>query len=67
MDHSTAAGASLLAKYSWDNLGRRVSLSRAGGSAMTTSYAYALPNDVRLSQLKHDLVGSGNDRTLGFA
>ena len=66
-ENATAPGASLLAKYAYDNLGRRVSLSRAGGSAMTTSYAYAMPNDVRLSQLKHDLVGSGDDLTLGFA
>jgi RHS repeat-associated protein len=64
-ENSTSVGVNVLAKYSWDNLGRRVSLARAGGTAMTTSYSYD-PNDVRLQTLAHDLSGSANDLSLTF-
>ncbi len=33
---------------------------------MTTAYAYALPNDTRLSQIAHNLSGAANDLTLTF-
>jgi RHS repeat-associated protein len=64
-ENSTSVGVNVLAKYSYDNLGRRTAIARAGGTAMTTSYSY-FANDTRLESLAHNLSGSANDLTLTF-
>lgn len=64
-ENATAVGSGVLAKYAYDDRGRRVSLARNNGTAMTTTYSYPA-NDARLSQLAHNLSGTANDLTLQF-
>jgi RHS repeat-associated protein len=64
-ENSATVGTGVLAKYAYDDRGRRTSLARNGGTAMTTTYSYPT-NDARLSQLAHNLSGTANDLTLTF-
>ncbi|MFZ5616941.1 MAG: RHS repeat domain-containing protein [Pseudomonadota bacterium] len=56
-------GTTTLATYSYDNLGRRASLTRGNGA--TTSYGYDAAS--RLTSLTHDLAGTSQDVTQTFA
>jgi RHS repeat-associated protein len=56
-------GSTVLATYAYDDLGRRVSLTRGNGAVTTYDYdAYQ-----RLDELDHDLSGSTYDQTETFA
>jgi YD repeat-containing protein len=55
-------GSFVLASFEYDNLGRRLTLSRGNGT--TTSYDYDAAS--RLMSLKQDLAGTAQDVTLGF-
>jgi YD repeat-containing protein len=57
-----ASGVGALAAFAYDDLGRRISLTRGNGTV--TSYAYDAAS--RLSSLGHDLAGAAQDLTLGF-
>jgi RHS repeat-associated protein len=62
-ENGATSGIGVLATYAYDDLGRRISLTRGNGT--TTSYT---PDAVsRLSSLTHDLAGTTNDLTLGFS
>jgi RHS repeat-associated protein len=56
------SGTTELARFGFDNLGRRTSLTRGNGTV--TGYTY--DGVSRLSQLTHDLTGTSHDLTLGF-
>ena len=58
-----AAPAGETITYSYDDLGRRTSLSRGNGTG--TSYSFDPAS--RLSQLVENLGGTANDLTLGFS
>lgn len=65
-ENGAASGVGVLAAYSYNDLGQRVSLTRGNGTS--TAYAYADPAG-RLSRIAHNLDGAGtaNDLTLDFA
>jgi RHS repeat-associated protein len=54
-------GSTGLAHFTYDNLGRRISLTRNG---VSTSYGY--DNALRLASLSHDLGGTADDVTFDF-
>jgi len=64
-ENATAVGTGVLANYAYDNLGRRTSIARNNGTAMTTAYSYPT-DDTRLATLAHNLSGSANDLSLTF-
>jgi len=55
-ENGATSGPGLLASYSYDALGRRSSVARAGGSGAATAYGY--DNAGRLYTLAHSLAGS---------
>ena len=61
-ENGATSGAGLLAVYGYDDLGRRVSLTRGNGTS--TGYGYDAVS--RLTQLTQNLNGSGSDLTLDF-
>ncbi|MES2058361.1 MAG: RHS repeat-associated core domain-containing protein [Pseudomonadota bacterium] len=62
-ENGAASGAGVLATYSYDDLGRQLSLTTGNGAI--TSYT---PDPLsRLSSLTHDLPSTANDLTLGFS
>ncbi|WP_052215360.1 RHS repeat domain-containing protein [Sphingomonas sp. ERG5] len=62
-ENGAASGAGVLATYSYDDLGRQLSLATGNGS--TTNYT---PDPLsRLSSLTHDLPSTASDLTLGFS
>ncbi|MGH8431451.1 MAG: RHS repeat-associated core domain-containing protein, partial [Solimonas sp.] len=64
VDQILENGATLLADYDYDPVGRRATIVRGNGTV--TGFAY--DNASRLTQLAHDLAGGAtNDLTLGFA
>jgi RHS repeat-associated protein len=62
-ENGATSGAGMLATYTYDDLGRRASLTR--GNGVTSSYAYDPVS--RLALLTHDLTGTAKDLTLGFS
>jgi RHS repeat-associated protein len=62
-ENGAASGPGVLASYAYDNLGRRVSVTR--GNGVVTSYAYDAAQ--RLATLAHDLAGAGQDQSYGFS
>ncbi|MBX3476298.1 MAG: hypothetical protein KF910_01705 [Brevundimonas sp.] len=58
----TQAGVSTIAGFTYDDLGRRTSLTR--GNGVTTTYGY--DGASRMNALAHDLTGTGSDVTYGF-
>jgi RHS repeat-associated protein len=64
-ENGATSGPGLLASYSYDALGRRSSVARAGGSGAATAYGY--DNAGRLYTLAHSLAGSaGVTFTFGY-
>jgi YD repeat-containing protein len=64
-ENGATSGPGLLASYSYDALGRRSSVARAGGSGAATAYGY--DNAGRLYTLAHGLAGSaGVTFTFGY-
>jgi len=62
--HENPSGLNLtLASYAYDDLGRRIALSRVDG----TSTTYSFDNASRLSQLVENLSGTTHDQTLTFS
>jgi len=61
-ENGATSGAGVLATYSYDDLGRRTSLSRGNGASTTYSYDSA----DRLTALTHDVTGATNDQTWSF-
>jgi hypothetical protein len=62
-ENGATSGVGVLATYSYDQLGRRSSLTYGNGE--NASYSYDAVS--RLSQLVHDLGGTANDLTLTFS
>lgn len=62
-ENGATSGTGVLANYSYDDLGRRISLTRGNGTA--TSYHYDPTS--RLDQLVQDLGGTGADLTLALS
>ncbi|MBX3476299.1 MAG: RHS repeat-associated core domain-containing protein [Brevundimonas sp.] len=58
----TQAGVSTIAGFTYDDLGRRTSLTR--GNGVTTTYGY--DGASRMNALAHDLAGTGSDVTYGL-
>ena len=56
-------GATTLADYAYDALGRRATITRADGTITTHTF----DNASRLTGLAQDLPGTANDQTLGFS
>ena len=57
------SGTVTLANFTYDNLGRRIGLSRANGVTTTSSFDFAS----RLSSMVNDLPGTAADQTLIFS
>ncbi|MEQ1707397.1 MAG: hypothetical protein ABL864_03595 [Terricaulis sp.] len=62
-ENGAASGAGVLASFAYDNLGRRVSLTRGNGAV--TAYAYDAAS--RLASLTQDLPGTAFDQTYGLS
>ncbi len=62
-ENGAASGVGLLATYAYDDLGRRISLTRGNGTTATYGYDGAS----RLAQLAENMAGATHDLTLGFA
>lgn len=62
-ENGASSGIGVLAAFSYDNLGRRVSLTR--GNGVTTSYVY--DGASRLAGLTHDAPGTTHDQSYGFS
>ncbi|MEQ1707983.1 MAG: RHS repeat-associated core domain-containing protein [Terricaulis sp.] len=62
-ENGAASGAGVLASLAYDNLGRRVSLTRGNGAV--TAYAYDAAS--RLQTLTQDLPGTSFDQTYGLS
>lgn len=62
-ENGVTSGVGLLAIYAYDDLGRRVSLTRGNGTTATYGYDGAS----RLAQLAENMIGTTHDLTLGFA
>jgi RHS repeat-associated protein len=62
MRHVTNAGLTVLAAFSYDELGRRAGIARANGTS--TSYGY--DGAGRLSSLSHDFAGTAHDVTFTY-
>ncbi|WP_457313479.1 RHS repeat-associated core domain-containing protein [Sphingomonas sp. UYAg733] len=62
-EYGAASGAGVLATYVYDDLGRRLSITRGNG----TSTTYAFDPVSRLSQLTHNMVFTASNLTLGFS
>jgi len=62
--NGATSGAGVLARFVYDDLGRRVLLSRANGAGAGTSYSY--DGASRLLSLAHDASGTANDVTFGY-
>jgi RHS repeat-associated protein len=62
-ENGATSGVGVLATYSYDDLGRRRSLTLGDGSS--TTYGYDAVS--RLTSLGHDLAGTTYDQTLGFS
>lgn len=61
-ENGAASGIGVLGTYAYDNLGRRVSLTRGNGVVTT----YAFDDALRLEGLTNDLASTGSDQTLAF-
>lgn len=61
-ENGAATGVGVLATYGYDDLGRRISLTR--GNGVVTSYGY--DGASRMTSLAHDLAGTGSDVTTTF-
>ncbi|MCW4461520.1 hypothetical protein OK349_07355 [Sphingomonas sp. BT-65] len=61
-ENGASSGAGVLAVFGYDDLGRRVSLTRGNGTV--TSYGYDAVS--RLASLGHDLAGTSHDVTATF-
>ncbi len=64
-ENGASSGAGVLATYSYDNLGRRTAIARAGGAGAATSYSYDAAS--RLSSLQQNLSGTSADVTLAMS
>lgn len=62
-ENGATSGIGVLATYSYDDLGRRTTLTRGNGTV--TSYQYDSVS--RLQQLTHDLSGTPADETVGLS
>jgi RHS repeat-associated protein len=62
-ENGATSGAGVLATFGYDDLGRRISLSRGNGT-MTT---YAFDSTSQLMSLTQDLGGTAKDLTLSFS
>ena len=62
-ESGSCSGTSLLADYSYDDLGRRASVTY--GNGVTTSYAFDAAE--RLEEITHDMSATANDLSLNFA
>ncbi len=62
-ENGATSGPGVLATYSYDDLGRKLSLARGNG----TSATYTPDPISRLSSLTQDLPGTAQDLTLGFS
>lgn len=60
--NNAASGVGLLAVFSYDTIGRRISLARGNGAI--TSYGYDSAG--RLSSLNQDLLGTGSDQNFSL-
>jgi RHS repeat-associated protein len=60
-ENGATSGVGLLASYSYDNLGRRISVTRGNGTV--TNYAYDKVS--RLSTLTQNVSGTAQDLTIG--
>ncbi|NWG91432.1 MAG: RHS repeat-associated core domain-containing protein [Parvularculaceae bacterium] len=58
-------GSALDQSFTYDNLGRRVSLTRANGAGASTAYGY--DGMSRLSSLVHNASGTANDVSFGYS
>jgi len=56
-ENGATSGPGLLATYSYDALGRRTGVARAGGTGLATAYAYGTANGL-LASLTQTLAGS---------
>lgn len=63
MASATVNGSSSVATFTYDNLGRRILLSR--GNSTTTAYGY--DGASRLETLTHDLAGTASDQNYTFS
>ena len=63
MDLVQQSGTTTLVDYGYDALGRRTTAARAGGRSSTWGY----DNASRLTALTHDLPGTADDQTYGYA
>lgn len=63
MDLIQQSGTTTLVDYGYDALGRRTTAARAGGRSSTWGY----DNASRLTALTHDLPGTADDQTYGYA
>lgn len=63
-ENGATSGAGLLASFTYDALGRRAGISRAGGSGASTSYTY--DTDSRDWSLAQNFSGSTYDITYSF-
>ena len=63
MDLIQQSGTTTLVDYGYDALGRRTTATRAGGRSSTWGY----DNASRLTALTHDLPGTADDQTYGYA
>lgn len=65
-ENGATSGAGVLATFSYDNLGRRTQLSRAGGNGAITTYAFDPAS--RLATLTQNFSGTTSDltRTLDY-
>lgn len=61
-ENGATSGAGVLATFAYDDLGRRVSLTRGNGTS--TSYGYDAVS--RLASLGHDLTGTTHDVSFAF-
>jgi len=61
-ENGATSGAGVLARFGYDDLGRRTSLTRGNGTV--TSYSYDAVS--RLASLGHDLAGTSHDVTATF-
>ncbi|MBX9684941.1 MAG: hypothetical protein K2X41_14255 [Hyphomicrobium sp.] len=63
-ENGATSGAGVLATFTYDNLGRRTQLSRAGGNGAITTYAFDAAS--RLATLTQNLSGTSQDLTRTF-
>jgi RHS repeat-associated protein len=67
-ENGATSGVGVLATYGYDNLGRRASIARGNGTSTSYSYINGASVDTPwLTGLTHNLAGTADDLTLGFA